>query len=466
MHQLYFLFKRYRNTWIIAVFVLYASACAVNLHTAKKNESLKNQSVVQATRKKEYHGYECQSARSKRKLERQGRKIFRNETFGDEAFWSDTLQLHKAIAGKRFGGTGKGLTPMQALEAGLKVDKRRLTPIVVGVTRLRLIPLNSNFITMVLLKVNSVVGVKAKFEGPLSLKLKSIGITCGLCHSTTDNSVGPGIGRRLDGWPNRDLNVGAIVAMAPNLQPLATSLNVNIDTLLKVLHSWGPGRYDAEFNHDGIGFRPDGKTAATLLPAAFGLSGINLHTYTGWGSVTHWNAYVANTQMHGQGVFFDPRMNDAKKFPLAVKNGTWNMRHNPDLVTSKLKALHFYQLSLPSPKAPKRLYEKEAAIRGEAIFMGKAQCARCHVPPIFTEPGYGMHKGAEIGIDEFQAKRSPDEMYRTTPLKGLFVRTKGGFYHDGRFADLPAVVNHYDNFFKLQLSEQEKKDLVQFLKSL
>jgi mono/diheme cytochrome c family protein len=452
------------STFLFVCALLYS--CSSNLYSAKKNPKLKDQSIYQATGSKQYSGYKRQARRESRKLWHTGKKVFRYDTFGDEAFWSDTLRLHEFIARDKFGGKGPGLTPMQALELGLKVDKKKLTPPVVLATRLGLVPFDSPFITMVLLKVNSVVGVRAHFKSPLSLQLKAVGITCAVCHSTTDNSVGPGIGKRLDGWPNRDLDVGKIAASAPNIEYLADKSGINVAELLKVLHSWGPGKYDAEFNHDGKGFRPDGKTAATLLPAAFGMAGVNLHTYGGWGSVTHWNAYVANTQMYGQGRFYDPRMNDPVKYPLAVKNGTWNIKDSVDLISGKLAALHFYQLSLPAPKAPKRLYNKEAALRGEVLFNGKARCASCHVPPLFTEPGYNMHKPEEIGIDDFQANRSPDGMYRTTPLKGLFTRMKGGFYHDGRFADLMAVVNHYDGFMKLNLSDQEKNDLTEYLKSL
>jgi hypothetical protein len=218
--------------------------------------------------------------------------------------------------------------------------------------------------------------------------------------------------------------------------------------------------------HDGKAFRPDGKTAATLLPAAFGLSGINLHTYTGWGSVTHWNAYVAVTQMRGKGTFFDPRLNDAKKFPIAVKTKDWNIRNDPDLVTAKLPALNYYQLSIVAPGAPKGSFDNASAARGRVVFAGKAQCARCHVPPLFTEPGWAMHTADEIGIDDFQAKRSPDERYRTTPLKGLWTHTKGGFYHDGRFATLKDVLKHYNSHFQLELTEREINDLIEYLKSL
>jgi cytochrome c peroxidase len=194
---------------------------------------------------------------------------------------------------------------------------------------------------------------------------------------------------------------------------------------------------------------------------------VNLHTYTGWGSVTHWNAYVAVTQMHGQGTFYDPRLADAKRFPVAARTGSADVRSKPDRVTPKLAALHYYQLSIPAPKPADDTFDAATAARGRALFEGKAKCAGCHVPPIFTEPGWNMHTAKELGIDDFQASRSPDgKYYRTTPLGGLFVRAKGGFYHDGRFRDLNAVVAHYDRQFKLGLDAEEVTDLVEYLKSL
>jgi hypothetical protein len=283
---------------------------------------------------------------------------------------------------------------------------------------------------------------------------------------TVDDTFASGIGHRLDGWPNRDLNVGKIITLAPNLKPLTDRLDVDEQTLKHALLAWGPGKYDAQLLHDGKPQRPDGQTAATLLPPAFGHVGINSHTYSGWGSVTHWNAYVAVTQMRGQGTFFDPRLSDPNKFPISAKLGEWNIRHDPDLVTAKLPALHFYQLALSAPKPPPGSFDEVAAGRGQALFNTKAQCARCHVPPLFSEPGWPMHTAAEIGIDDFQAKRSPDERYRTTPLKGLWSHTKGGFYHDGRFKTLPDVIDHYNAHFKLQLNEGEIRDLAEYLKSL
>jgi hypothetical protein len=241
---------------------------------------------------------------------------------------------------------------------------------------------------------------------------------------------------------------------------------VDQDTVRKVFNGWGPGKFDAELLLDGKAFRPDGNSASTLIPPAFGLAGVNLHTWTGWGSVTHWNVFVANLDMHGKGTFFDPRLNDPVQFPIAATAGFADVRNNPDLITSKLAALHFYQLAIPAPKPPKGSFDETAAARGEVLFNGKADCARCHVPPLFTEPGWNMHTPDEIGIDDFQANRAPDRRYRTSPLKGLWTHQKGGFYHDGRFATLGDVVQHYNQFFGLGLGTPEINDLVEYLKSL
>jgi hypothetical protein len=391
-----------------------------------------------------------------KRMRESGRETFRYDTFGSEAFWGGKLGLHRAIVGGEFGGVGKGLTARDALKVGLKVDLGKLPSILVEAVKGGKVDLDKVGTAIELLKADAVVGVKGFFSGDA---MTGVGITCAFCHSTVDDSLTAGIGRRLDGWPNRDLDVGAIAAMAPDLAPMAELLKVPQDKVRAVLQSWGPGRYDAELNQDGKAFRPDGKTGATLIPAAYGLAGVNLHTYTGWGSVTYWNAYVANTQMYGQGTFFDPRLK-SNKFPVAARAGFHDVRHGPDVVTSKLAALHYYQLSIPAPKPPEGSFDQAAAQRGQAVFNGKAQCARCHVPPLFTEPGWSMHDPAEIGIDDFQAKRSPEGKYRTTPLSGLFARAKGGFYHDGRFADLDAVVAHYDRVLKLGLTDAERRDLV------
>jgi hypothetical protein len=394
----------------------------------------------------------------------EGRTIFRDDTFGSEIFWGDALQLHKAIAGVKNGGVGNGISPKTALALGLKVDVDALPPSVVEALKAGKVDLYDPATTLTLLKAKSVIDVTGFFDS--SGKITSMGVQCSLCHATVDNSFAPGIGHRLDGWPNRDLNIGAIVSAAPNLKPLTDYLGVDKPTLLKVLGSWGPGKYDAEISQDLKPFRPDGKSGATLIPAAFGLAGQNLHTYNGWGSVPYWNAYVAITQMHGQGVFFDPRLDDAKKFPIAARNRAGHIRSASDQVTAKLAALQYYQLSIPAPTPPAGSFDVAAAERGKVLFEGKAGCATCHVPPLFSEPGWPMHTASEIGIDDFQAARSPDDRYRTTPLRGLFARAKGGFYHDGRFADLDAVVEHYNTAKRLNLDAQEQRELVEYLKSL
>ena len=395
---------------------------------------------------------------------KRGQHTFRYDTFGDEAFWGDTLQLHKAIAGQKLGGVGSGVSPNQALAVGLKVDVEALPKNLVKDLKAGKVNLNDPASTLVLLENDAVVGLTGFFDKKGNLS--SIGIQCALCHSTVDDSFASGIGKRLDGWANRDLNVGAIISLAPNLQVIADRLGVDVATVKKVLAAWGPGKYDALLLMDGKGFGPDGKSAAVLLPPIFSLSGINLHTWTGWGSLVHWNAYVGNTQMRGKGTFFDPRLNNPDKYPIAVKTGDWNIRNKPDLITPKLADLHVYQLALIAPPAPKNSYDKKAAQRGEKLFNEKAMCARCHVPPVYSEPGWNMHTPEEIGIDAFQADRSPDNRYRTSPLQGLWTHQKGGFFHDGRFADLKEVVEHYNTVFELTLTEREKNDLVEFLKSI
>jgi hypothetical protein len=394
----------------------------------------------------------------------QGRQIFRTDTFGSEAFWGDALQLHKAIAGEKNGGIGGGVSPKTALSVGLKVDADVLPAALKQQIKDGKVDLDDPATTLALLKLNSVLGVKGLFD--TGGRLRSMGIQCAFCHSTVDDSFAPGIGKRLDGWANRDLNVGAIVSLAPNLKPFTDLLGVDVATVKKVLGSWGPGRFDAELDKDGKAFRPDGKQAGTLIPPAFGLAGVNLHTWTGFGSVPYWNAYVAATEMHGTGTFFDSRLADKAQFPVAARSGSNNTHGTPDRVTSKLAALHFYQLAIPAPKPPQGSYDSVASGRGSALFGGKAKCSTCHVPPLFTEPGNNLHTPAEVGVDAFQADRSPTHMYRTAPLAGLWSHQKGGFYHDGRFATLKDVVDHYNALLKLGLTEPDKADLIEYLKSL
>ena len=402
--------------------------------------------------------------RNRTEMIREGRQIFRFDTFGDEAWWGGTLGLHQAIEGSALGGVGPGVSPKQALAVGLKVDVDALPSAVLAAIRNGQVNLNDPASTLTLLKANAVIGVTGFFNK--SGTMSSVGIQCSLCHSNVDDSFGPGIGHRRDGWANRDLNVGAIVALAPNLSPIAQLLGVDVATVLKVLNAWGPGHFDAELELDGKGFRPDGRTSAVLIPPAFGLAGVNLHTWTGWGSVTYWNAFVANLEMHGQGAFFDPRLDDATKFPVAAAAGFGHVRHDPDLISSKLAALHFYQLAIPAPRPPEGSFDRQAAKRGEAVFSGAGRCSSCHVPPLYTEPGWNMHKPAEVCVDGFQAGRSPDDRYRTSPLKGLWSHATGGYYHDGRFATLDAVVDHYNACLDLGLSAQQQSDLIEFLKSL
>jgi hypothetical protein len=388
-----------------------------------------------------------------------GKQTFRYDTFGDEAFWGDTLKLHQAVA---------KLSPNQALGLGLKVDTDALPAELIEQIKQGKVDLDDPATTILLLKLKAIVGVAGIF-GPRGT-ISSIGINCALCHSTVDDALAPGLGHRLDGWPNRDLNVGAVIASAPDLSAFQKLLGLPEAAIREVLNSWGPGKFDAELILDGKAFRPDGKSAATLLPPAFGLTGVNNHTWTGaWGTVTYWNAFVANLEMHGQGTFFDPRLDDEKKYPIAARNGFGHKRDAEDLTSAKLPALQFYQLAIPAPKAPPNSIDRDAAMRGRAIFNDKAKCASCHVPPTFTEPGWNLHTAQEIGIDDFQANRSPDNRYRTEPLRALFDTQKihkGGFYHDGRFATLLDVVNHYDGFFDLALTDQEKNNLIEYLKSL
>ena len=383
---------------------------------------------------------------------------------------------------------------------GLKVDVDALPSDLVQRIMHGQVNLNDPATTLTLLKDNSVVGLTGFFNS--SGTLQSVGIQCAFCHSTVDNAVpvcpsglqlNPGtgcIGHRLDGWPNRDLNVGGIIALAPDLSPVVTLLSVAIPGITQmdvrnVLNSWGPGKFDAELFLDGKTFNaiqmtdhiPTGKpvSAATLIPPAFGLGGVNLHTWTGWGSVPHWNAFVATLEMHGNGRFWDPRLNDATRFPIAAQFGFGDLPHispDDDMVTSKLQALQFYQLAIPSPKPPAGSFDAAAAQRGDDLFSGKAQCNNCHVEPLWTDPGWNLHTPDEICIDDFQANRAPDMRYRTSPIGDLFAHSKGGFYHDGRFkgpditAALTRVVDHYNTCKTLNLSSGEESDLVQYLLSL
>ena len=409
----------------------------------------------------------------------QGQQTFRFDTFGDEAFWTGKLRMNEAVA---------GVNPTVALRVGLKVDADSLPASVVAGVQNGSISLTDPKTTIALLGLNAVVGVKA-VPNATQTGLTSFGITCALCHSTVDNSFAPGIGHRLDGWPNRDLNVGAIVSLSPDLSVVANLLGVdpgdpvNAPTVKTVLKSWGPGKFDAELFMDGKASRPDGSPAATLIPPAFGLRGVNLHTYTGWGSITQWNAFVAVLEMHGVGNYTDARLDDAARFPIAAANkfGHVSVPAASDQVSSKLGALEFYELALEAPAAVAGTdFDKAAADRGKAVFEGGGKCATCHTAPLYTDAGWNMHTGGEIGIDNFQASRSPDptgDHYRTTPLRGLFSHDKfsslnpkrvSGYYHDGRFVTLKDVVDHYAAIPALGVSLQgtDEADLIEYLKSL
>jgi hypothetical protein len=372
-------------------------------------------------------------------LIQQGRQIFRFDTFGDEAFWGGQLQLQQAIT---------TLSPKQALALGLKVDAEALSPSVVEAIKHGKINLDDPAVTRMLIQQNAVLGVVGFFDN--SNTLRSVGLTCAVCHSTVDNSVASGIGARIDGLTNRDLNVGAIAAAAPNLQPVVNLLSladagITAADVRAVLNSWGPGKFDAELFLDGKAFNPQQMTngvvtgqnvsGATLIPNARGLSGHNLHTWTGgWGTVTYWNAFVAVNELHGTGTFFDKRFDNAAQFPIAAKAKLGHVSTDPDSdrVTSKLPALHFYQLALPAVQPrPGVDFDPDAAERGDALFGGKANCNSCHREPLWTEPGWNQHSADEMKIDSFEADRAPASLnaagepthgYRTMNLAGIFVR--------------------------------------------
>jgi hypothetical protein len=351
----------------------------------------------------------------------QGRYIFRHWTFGDEPFWTDTLRLNAVIEA--------AVSPATALAVGLKVDAERLPP-----GFLASADLTSPATTVELLRRDAVVGVEADVTA--DKHIKSLGITCALCHSTVDNSVTAGVGRRVDGLPNSDLNVGAIVALSPAL-PAAVKA---------VFNSWGPGKYDAEFNRDGI-------NSPVVIPPALGLRNVALETYTAEGPVSYWNNYVAVTQMHGHGSFSDP--------VLGI-----NIQQTPDRVTPVLPVLRTYQLSLDTPAPPAGSFDPAAAARGTAVFNTTGRCASCHIPTMaFTDVNLGvLHAPSETGMDPVRASRLKNHAYRTTPLRALTRHAP--YFHDGSAATLLAVVEHYNSFFGLGLSPQQKADLVEYLKSL
>jgi mono/diheme cytochrome c family protein len=358
----------------------------------------------------------------------QGKEIFRFDTFGDEQFWTDTLRMHEVIQ--------EAVTAAVALSVGLKVDADALPPEVKSALAAGQVDLNSTATTLALLKLNAVVGVRGEVQTVGGREtLVRVGITCALCHSTVDNSFAPGIGRRQDGWANTTLNPGAIVALSPALTEAQKA----------VYNSWGTGRYDPRFNFDG-------QSTPLVLPPAYGLLGVDKETFTAEGPVSYWNAYVAVTQMHGRGNFSDPR--------LGV-----NIVQTPDLVTSKLPALREYQLSLRKPVPPAGSFDAAAAVRGRAVFEGVGSCVACHAGELLTDVNSGrLHAPAETGMDPRYAARTTQKAYRTTPLRGLWQHAP--YFHDGNAATLLDVVEHYNRVRGLGLSEQQKRDLVEYLKTL
>jgi cytochrome c5 len=353
--------------------------------------------------------------------------IFRHDTFGDEQLWTDVLRLHEVV---------QTLAPKAALGVGLKVDSEAVPANVLASA-----DLEDPKTTVALLSLNAVVGVRATVEDGT---IKTIGITCALCHSTVDDSVMAGVGKRLDGHPNRTLNPGAILALAPGIGDVAASLDVPEATAIAALSSWGPGYYDARFNQDK-------QSHAVLIPPAYGLKDVALETYTGEGPVSYWNAYVAVTQMGAHGNFSDPRLG-------------LDIQHDPDRVTAKLPALREYQFSLNPPAPPSTSFDAAAAARGKTLFEGTtAKCSTCHSGASFSDAPT-LHDAAEIGMDDTEASRSITRKYRTTPLKGAFSHPP--YFHDGSAATLDAVVDHYDTTLQLSLTAPQKADLVQYLKAL
>ena len=368
----------------------------------------------------------------------EGRQIFRFDTFGDEQLWTGVLRMQEALA---------SVSPATALKVGLKVDVDALPRPVVDALRRGEVDLNDPAVTRLLLSVNAVVGVIGRVKGAA---IESVGITCALCHSTVDNSLAPGIGKRMDGPANRDLNVGAIVALSPALTAEQR----------KVFNSWGPGKYDPRLQaFDGTTLVPlNSTTVPVVIPPIYGLRGVGFETFTADGPISYWNNYVGVTQMGGRGSFNDPRIGVS-------------ISQSPDLVTPKLPALLAYQLTLRAPGPPRASFDQAAAKRGERLFEGAARCSSCHTAPAFTDVLRGpdqrvtlLHAPAEAGADPAYALRTATKKYRTSPLRGIWQHPP--YFHDGSAANLLAVVNRYDAVLSLGLTAAQKADLVEFLKSL
>ena len=368
---------------------------------------------------------------------RNGQQIFRFDTFGDEQLWTGALRMHEAIA---------TVSPAKALAVGLRVDVEALPQEIIAQLKAGQVDLNNPAVTIELLRLNSVVGVVGKVSE--AGQLTSVGITCALCHSTVDDSFAPGIGKRLDGWANGALNVGAIVALSPALDP----------ALKKEFNSWGPGKYDPRHHiFDGTRIIPrHSPSLPVVIPPIYGLQLVGFETYTGDGFISYWNSYVGVSQMGGHGTFRDRRIGV-------------NIVQKPDLVTPKLPALLFYQLGLKAPAPPRGSFDRAAADRGKEIFRHEARCASCHSGPALTDVLRGrrlpfLHDPSEVGTEPMYAARSATGKYRTTPLRALWQHAP--YFHDGSARDLPAVVDHYNRLFSLNLTDAEKRDLVEFLKSI
>ncbi len=377
---------------------------------------------------------------------RDGQHIFRFDTFGDEQLWTDTLRMHEVIR--------TAVDPMTALSVGLKVDVEALPEEIVNALRTGdpKVDLTNPATTVALLGLNAVVGVQGTVNE--QGQLTSVGITCALCHSTVDDSFAPGIGRRLDGWANTDLDVGKIVALTP-------SDALSEETKEQFRH-WGPGMYDPRHHaFDGVSLITlHNESLPVVIPPIYGLKGVGFETVTADGPISYWNSYVGVGQMGGHGTFIDTR----PAIGLTI-------RQEPDLVTPKLAALLDYQLSLKPPKPPKDSFDPVAAARGKQLFRREARCSTCHQGPTFTDVLSGpdrqvpfLHPPAEVGMDSRYAERTATGQYRTTPLRGLLQHPP--YFHDGSAPDLPAVVEHYDGLFRLGLSASQKDDLVEYLKSL
>jgi cytochrome c5 len=381
------------------------------------------------------------SAADRNALVAQGQQTFRFDTIGDETKWTDVLQMHTVVS---------SVSPATALSVGLKVDSDAIPAGLAAALQAGQVDLNDPANTIALVKLNAVIGVKGTVQNVNGRDtLTRVGFTCALCHSTVDNSFAPGIGRRLDGWPNRDLDVGLIVSLSPNLQPLADALGTDVPTVRSVLTSWGPGKYDPRLNFDG-------QNGPTVIPPAYGLGGINSITYTGDGTdIQYWNRYVAVTQMGGHGSFSDARTG------VNVTNGT------EDLVTSKLEGLQAYQLSLAAPTPPAGSFDAAAAARGKVLFENQGGCATCHSGPEFTDANIRLHPPADSMAEPetpSYAARSATKLYRTSPLKGVWQHAP--YFHNGSAATLADVVDTYNTKRALGLSAPQAADLVEYLKSL